>query len=123
MKVVNLTPHEINLYEGDNIVATFPPSGSVARVDMVRAPQGFIRISEWEDSHPGAAHLLVQIHHENVNMVEGLPEPKEGTIYLVSRVVLAAVPQERIDVFCPDTGPTAVRDENGQIAGVRGFVG
>ena len=47
-----------------------------------------------------------------------LPDPEEGTYYIVSRLSMDYVPFDREDVFCVDTGPSAVRDENGQVLAV-----
>ena len=44
-----------------------------------------------------------------------LPDPEEGVYYIVSRVSMEFIPFDREDVFCVDTGPTAIRDENGQV--------
>ncbi len=54
-----------------------------------------------------------------VGRVEGLPEPQEGTIYIVSGMVLAHC-QGRTDVFGPGTGPKdgAIRNEKGHIIAV-----
>lgn len=49
--------------------------------------------------------------------VENLPLPKKGTIFIVSALVLQAVPG-RLDVFAP--GP-ALRDEAGKIIGADGL--
>lgn len=55
--------------------------------------------------------------------IENLPEPEEGTIYIVSAMVLAAAKEKgRTDVVAPATGhPDCVR-ENGFIVSVPGFV-
>ena len=48
----------------------------------------------------------------------GVPEPKEGVVYIVSRLVKEDEKiRMRDDVMCPDTGSTAVR-VNGQPVGV-----
>ena len=47
-----------------------------------------------------------------------LPEPEDGTYYIVSRLCMDYIPFQREDVFCVDTGPSAVRDENGQVIAV-----
>ena len=52
------------------------------------------------------------------NEIVNLPEAEEGTYYIVSRITMDYVPVGREDVFCVDTGPTAVRDENGQVIAV-----
>ena len=50
--------------------------------------------------------------------IVNLPEPEDGTYYIVSRISMDYVPFNREDVFCVDTGPTAIRDENGQVVAV-----
>ena len=47
-----------------------------------------------------------------------LPDPEDGTYYIVSRLCMDYIPFIREDVFCVDTGPTAIRDENGQVVAV-----
>jgi hypothetical protein len=47
-----------------------------------------------------------------------LPDPEDGVYYIVSRVTMEYIPFNREDIFCVDTGPTAVRDENGQVIAV-----
>ena len=49
------------------------------------------------------------------------PEPAEGTIYLVSSMVQGAMPRK--DVQAPDTGPTAIRDAQGNVWAVVGLIG
>lgn len=50
--------------------------------------------------------------------IVNLPEPENGVYYIVNRITMDYVPIERYDVFCVDTGPTAIRDENGQVIAV-----
>jgi hypothetical protein len=50
--------------------------------------------------------------------IENLPDPEEGVYYIVSRVSMDFIPFNREDVFCVDTGPTAIRDDNGQVVAV-----
>ena len=50
--------------------------------------------------------------------IVNLPEPEDGTYYIVNRIVMDYVPFNREDVFCVDTGTTAIRDENGQVVAV-----
>jgi len=47
--------------------------------------------------------------------VEGLPDPIPGTVFLVSRIVKAAVP-DRMDCMVPDD---LVRDSEGRVIGCR----
>ena len=72
----------------------------------------------------------VRIVAQNLGQVEGLPAPEADTVYIVSGLVLDASkrqvqPGEQsragADVFAPDTGADAIR-ENGHIVAVRGLV-
>jgi hypothetical protein len=47
-----------------------------------------------------------------------LPQPEEGTYYIVNRITMDYVPIDRHDVFSVDTGPTAIRDQSGQVVAV-----
>lgn len=51
--------------------------------------------------------------------IENLPEPEEGTIYIVSA---AAKEKGRTDVVAPATGHPDCKRENGFIVSVPGFV-
>lgn len=50
--------------------------------------------------------------------IVNLPDPEEGTYYIVSRISKDYVPSNRNDVYCVDTGPTAIRDEKGHVVAV-----
>lgn len=53
--------------------------------------------------------------------VDGLPDPSDDTLIIVSAMVLAA--SDRKDLVSPATGhPRCVRDERGFIVSVPGFV-
>ena len=98
---INLTPHEINEVDSGTIL----PSSGVVRVHRcsknVRKVEGIqIFRSEYEGS------------------IQGLPEPQEGVIYIVSALTLNAVPADRDDVVAPGN---AVRDELGIVIGCAGF--
>ena len=107
MKLVNLTPHDIviRLPDGDCVI---PASGTVARVATSHEQIGDI------DGIPVSAQTFGQI--------EGLPEPQEGVVFVVSAIVLAAAKElGRTDVVAPDTA-RAIRNEAGQIVAVPGLV-
>lgn len=105
-KFINLTPHAISVQKGDQVV-TIPPSGQVARVAV-----------KTETLPPiGGFNISKQIFGE----VEGLPQPQEGIYYIVSALVGGQI-KARQDVYGPDTGPTAVRNDKGHIVAVRGLV-
>ena len=60
----------------------------------------------------------IPISETQFESIVNLPEPEEGVYYIVNRVTMDFVPFTREDVFCVDTGPSAVRDENGQVVAV-----
>lgn len=81
-----------------------PPSGTVARVKVSQSPAG------QADGIP-----LAQTTY---GALEGLPEPEDGTLFVVSALVRAAA-GGRSDVASPDTGPDALRTPEGQVRAVR----
>ena len=107
MKIVNLTPHDINFIgEGNEVVLTIPSSG-VARASSIRYQTGTVT--------PDGTDLVISLNRTEFGKVENLPDPQEDTIYIVSALTAQAVP-ERYDLFITDD---AVRDENGRIIGCR----
>ncbi|HHX27688.1 MAG TPA: hypothetical protein GX716_01620 [Firmicutes bacterium] len=106
MRIVNLTPHAINLMpEGETRIATIPPSGRVARCSVVRRQVDIFAVGG----------LAVPVNKTLFGTVEGLPDPQVDTIYIVSNLVAQAVPN-RPDVFIVDD---VVRDPEGRIVGAR----
>lgn len=126
-RVVNLTPHTINFivshslerdligtpeYVTEDRTYALPPSGTVARCKVDREETDRIiaqDIDGWD--------ITLPISKTRFGEVEGLPEPEEGTIYIVSNLVAQAV-SHREDVFFPDD---IVRDSQGNIIGCRGL--
>ena len=107
MKIVNLTPHALNLMSAgpDGPVVTIPPSGQVARCAVTRVQVDTITVDG----------VTVPINKTQFGAVSDLPDPRPDTIYVVSALVAQAVP-ERQDVFIVDD---AVRDDQGRIIGAR----
>jgi len=105
MKIINLTPHAFTLCnDTGEIIRIIEPTKPTARVSSV------VRIVGEIDDIP--------ITKITFGAVEDLPEPQEGTIYIVSLLVQQAV--NRPDVYRPDTGPQSIiRDSIGQIVGVK----
>ena len=97
---VNLTPHTVNLSSGQ----TFAPSGQVARVASTET-----KVAEVE-----GVSLLTASFGE----VTDLPEPREGTFFVVSGMVRAACP-DRKDLASPGR---PVRNEAGQVVGCEAFL-
>lgn len=100
---INVTPHAITLNNG----VVFPTSGTVARVSN-------------SFSDPDGDNVM-DISYGNI---EGLPEPADNTLYIVSALVLSAAKEKgRTDCVAPATGhPDCVRSEKGFIVSVPGFV-
>ena len=103
INIVNCTPHPIRWIGilGEDV--TFEPSGNIARVGV-------------EEEDVGSRYLLVR---HNYTEVEGIPEPQENTLYIVSAMVLSA--SDRTDLIAPNTSK-AFRDEQGRIYAVPNFV-
>lgn len=104
--LINLTPHDIKIVVGE-YETVIPASGITARVDMTATEQRSL--------HNSSVRLIPVFYNEPGEVI-GLPEPKKGVKYLVSIVVLGAT--KRPDVFAPDTGATAIRNDKGQIQAV-----
>lgn len=105
MRIVNLTPHVLNVHVADGSVRDIPPSGTVARVATIEIPADPI------DGVP----VVVTTFGELV----GLPEPEPDVVFVVSGIVAdAAAAAGRRDVVSP--GPL-VRDEGGRPIGCRGL--
>lgn len=102
--MINLTPHAITLQRANGTRVTYPPSGNLARVTSVEEVTGEV------DGIPVITRSLGE--------AEGMPE--EGTICIVSAMVLSVVPGRK-GVYAPDSGPTAIR-ENGQVVAVTRLV-
>lgn len=96
--IKNFTPHTINLNNGESY-----PSVGLARVSSQ-----FTNFDE---------HGVCRVEYGEV---EGLPEPEDGVLLIVSAMVLAA--SDRADLIAPATGhPDCIRNE-GRIVSVPGFV-
>jgi hypothetical protein len=107
MKLVNLTPHALNLMPAGPTgpVVTIPPSGLVARCAVDRVQVDTVTVDG----------VSVPVNQTRFGAVSDLPDPQPDTIYVVSALVAQAVP-DRADVYIVDD---AVRDEQGRIIGCR----
>lgn len=107
MKLVNLTPHELRFFTNEGNLIKLSPSGVVARVDTHAKKIKTIDIG-------GTDLPIYSVTYSNVNHI---PEPEEGTIYVVSSIV--AMHANRDDVMSPNTSKeTSIRDSNGYLIGV-----
>ena len=129
VNIINCTPHDIvfivESYIDDEFYAIekfiIKKSGIVPRVkevenkiDVFKA--SVTRESEIEtDGYDNGWHLYVDIMEKSFLEVEGLPEPKKDTYYVVSALVAGAA-KNRNDLLIPND---IVRDEKGRIIGCR----
>lgn len=98
--IVNLTPHKITFVgENGSVLKEIEPSGQLARVAVKTVKTGFF------DDLPITESVFGE--------VEGLPDPCENTVYIVSSLVAQRC-RDRSDVFIPNE---SVRDANGRIIG------
>ena len=104
-KFINLTPQTITIHNGTQ----YHPSGKVARVE-----------NKFSNFCCGISKVFY-------GEIENLPEPEDGTYYIVSAMVLAANNSKpkcrrRGDLVSPATGHADCVRENGFIVSVPGFV-
>jgi len=102
-KIINLTPHSLNIKKIDGSIETIQPTGIIARVSSKVETVGEIN--------------GISITKQTFGDVIDLPEPTEDTVFVVSRMVKDRVP-DRTDVLVPGT---PVRDDKGNIIGANGL--
>ena len=100
-EIKNLTPHQINILDTEDVQIASYPSDGIARVTVTRG----------EDLGGGL------FGPQTFGEVTGLPAPQEGVIYVVSALVAAAC-GGRKDVFSPSS-LDMVRNEKGHVIGTR----
>lgn len=101
MQFINLTSHTINEVTTGSAI---PASGRIARVKSSTT-----KVSE---------HANMPIYKSTFGDIEGLPEPQDNVIYIVSALALNAVPNNRTDVVSPGN---LQRNQSGQPIGCVGF--
>lgn len=104
MRLVNLTPHPVTLIVGDQTL-TIPPEPTPARCSETRTVVGSVEVDGLE----------VPVTVVGFGEVQGLPDPQEGVLYVVSRIV-AEARRDRADLVIPDD---LVRDGEGRIIGAK----
>lgn len=102
-KLINLTPHALNIVAADGSIVDIQPSGNVARVASSSAVVATIN----------GINVTASIWGE----VTSLPAAEEGVILIVSRMVKDRV-ANRADVMVPGA---PVRDSDGKIIGASGL--
>ena len=121
MYVVNLTPHVLSIFLPAQVVKDGGMTNAMEGAEPVLTlpSAGFARAKEiTEQLAPLDLDCKIPVIRKSFsNVVECLPDPQEGTIYIVSFLTAQAVPT-REDVFFPGE---AVRDSVGNIVGCVGL--
>ena len=103
MKLVNLTPHAVNIVLEDGASLNIAPSGVVARCTQSDVIVGSVDVD-------GIAVPLTKTSFGDV----ALPAPAPDTLFIVSRLVATAA--NRDDLVVPNG---IVRDDDGNIIGCK----
>lgn len=102
MELVNLTPHDINLFDEAGNPVLVRASGTLARCKVTTEKVGSVNGVKVNVSHFGE--------------IEGLPEPEAGKVYIVSAMILTALNGTRPDVLGVSE---YIRDGEGKIVGAK----
>jgi hypothetical protein len=102
VKLINLTPHTVKLVNELGVLELY--SQGVARVSSTQTEVGRV--------------IGVPVVKATFGEVTGLPEPVEGTMYVVSALVRGALPN-RTDLASPGD---PVRDEAGNVVGAKSLI-
>ena len=97
MQFINLTPHDVKFRGVDGVERVFPASNTTARVETTSAEAPPL------DGMP--------CQRTEFGKIVGLPNGGEGTVYIVSLIVLNHPDcKGRNDVIAPATGPNDKAD-------------
>jgi hypothetical protein len=114
MKLVNLTPHTVNIFneDGDEVLAV-PPSGLVARIETIIEKVGTFRsgIPYFQTEVTGAPYLI-----DTEGNIRGFPAGSKGEIFIVSGLFRSYF--DRPDLYQPGE---LLRDDDGQVIGCVGL--
>lgn len=127
VQIINLTPHVLNIYDRRHVARegmSYKPicfCEGLPSQPVVSVPSsGFARAREVTTTAT-CVHVdgnCIEVTRKVIEKsVTGLPEPQEGTIYVVSYITAQAVP-DRKDVFFPGD---PVRDDEGNLIGCAGL--
>lgn len=106
MQLINLTPHPLTIIGKDGtVLVNQAPDGPMARCAEDRRDVGTVT----------AGGHSIPLRQVGFGRVTGLPAPRQGVLYVVSRATAEAA-TGRDDVVYPDE---QVRDSDGRIIGCR----
>jgi hypothetical protein len=119
-KLLNLTPHKINIRMADSVDLVLTPEPVAARVASTSRVETPLAVVMFGGVSIGGIPVAASV----TEGIVGLPEPQPGVIFVTSAIVAeAATKAGRRDVLAPGTGPNdgAIR-ENGQVMAVTRLV-
>jgi len=102
-KLVNLTPHFLNIVAADGSTVDIPPSGNIARVGSISSIVATVN--------------GINVSQQTFGDVIDLPDAQDDVVLIVSRMVKDRVP-DRADVVVPGV---PFRDADGKIVGAWGL--
>lgn len=108
-EALNVTPHTVGFFDEEATPLLEVPSTGLARVSARTSVVGHLRING----------VLIPQTHTEYGEIEGLPEPQEGRIIIVSGMIVSALAQQGIhrdDLFVPGM---QIRDDAGRVIGCR----
>ncbi len=103
IKILNYTPHDINIYEGDNLKETLHQDG-IIRLKEENILIGYI------GKYP--------VYSKQFSIEDELPPEKDGVVYIVSSIVATAFKNKRNDLYVVNE---TVRNSSNQICGCKSF--
>ena len=114
VKLINKTPHVLNLIMEDGAKISLEPVLPTPRVSSSSVKTASYTITDSE----GIEHIVVREAPQFGEVID-LPEPEEGVIYVTSMLV-AARAEGRTDLVSPGR---QIRNEAGQVIGCLGLQG
>lgn len=108
-KIVNLTPHPINIVG----LGEIKPSGKPARLEETTEIIGSLTVQVAENPNTKTA-VVIPLIQKKMGRITSLPDPHDDTVFVVSLPVAQAA--QRQDVFAIGE---SIRDEKGNIVGAK----
>ena len=105
IKLINLTPHDVNILNMDGELKIKIETDGVARCSITRFREMSIKMDDRE----------IRVNKTKFGNVDGLPDPQDNTWYIVSKPVAEALKHKRADLLIADQ----VMRDNGRIIGCR----
>lgn len=102
-----------------------PSESPAARLEEVNLSREDVEVGRFEFLAGTPSGMMAACQDRCYVVPEEMPESQPGVVLVVSlpfAMGMVAAGCERDDVICPDTGQSAVRDGNGFLVAVKGFL-